>query len=135
MDDLKYCAELALVNSVPTMFKEGLKKGRLKSQFDKMSRITNKELRKFHLNDDQFNWLAGKLDAFGEACGWHGKERHAATIVSFCISLVDRSDKFPQGVMDAMNNVIDYYERAGNLPYQSCWAGDIAMKKWEGLFV
>lgn len=64
-----------------------------------------------------------------------GKQKHVGTLVSFCLSLIEKSDEeFDDKIVKMLNLICDYYERVGDLHHASMWSGDLASERWESIF-
>lgn len=134
--DQKHMTELALIRSIPDLIVGGLKRGRLKGLMTKLQKAVDVDLCKMPKPTSlDLKSIEAVLDTFGDISGWNKKGHHTGTLVCFCLSLIDRSDrKFNGRILQNLNEIADYYDRAGDLSRPSLWAGDLACKKWNALF-
>ena len=87
-----YVTELGLLNAIYESIATEIKPGRLKNKFEKLKKITDQKLSM--LSIDMVRDLPKAkmaIDTFGTVTGWDKKGKHAATIVSFAIDMIDRS--------------------------------------------
>ena len=85
------------------------------------------------LSQDDGNKLCAKLDEFLDAYrSWQTRGIHACTYVSFILDLIDHRP-WPE-IKKTLCEIIDYYERADNMPTPSTWAGALAGDKFNFIF-
>lgn len=66
-----------------------------------------------------------------EATGWTGNARkHVMTYVNFLLDAIEREGVKAEGVVRCLELITDHYERAGNVPRPTFWAGALAAEKW-----
>lgn len=124
---LQKTAELSLVRALPDMLVKMCKPGRLNNLYRKLQREVNRELPAVKYTRAELSVLNDTIERFADATGWNGKERHALTYVSFLLALFD--GQYPQ-IVAILNDIVDYFERGGNLLPANCWAGARAQEKW-----
>jgi hypothetical protein len=134
--DLKHMAELALIRAIPDLIVGGLGRGRLKSLMSRLQKAVDLDLEKMRRpkkRDLDNIWEI--VETFRKQSGWDKKGHHPGTLVCFCLALIDRSDrKFNPRILTLLNDISDYYDRAGDLHRPSLWAADLACKRWLALF-
>ena len=71
------------------------------------------------------------LKQFEIESGWKGKGRHIATLASFGLDIIERSEfNFDPKIQETLINIVDHFDRAGNVPGPSFWSGGLAAEKW-----
>lgn len=133
---LKEIAEIALVGGIPEIVKDA-KPGRARNLSLAVERATQRMLcRMPYIGNDEKKMIYDTMSEFGRVTGWEGKERQLTTYLSFVCDLMDRSDvKFDKDVREAVNNLVEYYDRDGKLRDPNVWAGSLAADKWFALFL
>ena len=129
---MRQYAELALILLIDDMCRRP--HGRLKSLCTKaanQARSRAKFLPK--LSKGEGDKLCAKLDEFLDAYrSWQTRGIHACTYVSFVLDLIDHRP-WPE-IKKTLCEIIDYYERADNMPTPSTWAGALAGDKFNFIF-
>ncbi len=133
--ELKFVAELSLIHSIPDMTQKK-NTGRLGSLFDQLQKITQKDLfTKFgDAIEEEYKWLHKVITQFGNDSGWETNEKHISTVLSFCCRLAERDEKFNPRILEKLNLIIEYLEKGGHLKMPNCWAGSVALDKWDAIF-
>lgn len=131
----KKMMELCTVISIPQFTKCKVSNGRLKGLYDKLENVITKELEALPkmttLNRIRVDAL---LEEFFKSTGWQGKPRHIATLASFCLEMLENSEfKYNQRITDVLNDIVDYFDRAGKAPAITYWAGGVAARKWSDI--
>ena len=136
MNNLRFITELALIRAIPDLTIGDLKPSRLKGLFLKLQKNVDKDLAKTRgLTKDDLDAIWERVQEFGQATGWLEQKKHTGTLVSFCIEIIETSKfDFNPGILKTLNEIIEHFERGGDLKVQSCWAGAMAAEKWVGLF-
>jgi hypothetical protein len=134
--DLKHLAELALIRAIPDLIVGGLERGRLKSLMTRLQKAVDLDLAKMRRpTKKDLDQVWEIVDTFRQQSGWDKKHHHPGTLVCFCLAVIDGSDrKINPRIIDALNQITDYYDRAGDLHPPSLWAADLACRKWMALF-
>lgn len=136
MIEVKYVTELGLIRSIPDLITDELKPGRLKNLMYKLQAAVDLDLGKIAnaLTRSEWDRIESILNEFKMVARF-GKQKHVGTIVSFCLSIIEKSNhKFNDKIIETLNHICDYYERVGDLHVASMWSGDLACEKWESLF-
>ncbi|MCP4127741.1 MAG: hypothetical protein GY753_11840 [Gammaproteobacteria bacterium] len=135
-EKLKEFAELALMFSIPNMTKKFPEKTRLGGLFTQLQKVTGKVIAAstFKLQEDERVWIEKQLWQFGEQTGWESTPKHIGTVLSFSIALAERNTQLSPRVLEKLNLIVDHLEAGGDLRVQSCWAGSLAMEKWDAIF-
>jgi len=125
--------ELALIRSILACTTGTLEEGRLKNQYNRLEKETTKALRSFpQISTDDVKKAEKILNDFGKLTGWQHKERHVATLVSFALEIIEKSEFiYSQKTVDALVNIHDYYDRVGDVMPICHRAGEIAWEKWQ----
>ena len=123
--------ELTLVRAIEHLVVEK-KNGRLTGLLNRLVKAVDKELGRINgLSQSDIDEIGKRINTFAVSTGWLGKQRHLCTIVSFCLAMLDQSEfAYNQKITDILNEIYDYFDRAGKAPYQCNWAGSLAMEKW-----
>jgi len=136
--DIIKASELGILRSLPDFLIEPLKPGRLKRKFMEVALIVDSELRKIYQNNNSFftdnkEELAKHLTKFGEITEWGNSKDgiHIASVVSFCLAFLEVSEsKFTPKLIEYLTDIMDYYERAGNLNHDDMWTGQKLNNRW-----
>ena len=134
--ELKHVTELALIRSIPDLMVGELKPGRLKNLMSTLQSAVDIDLGKLcrAINPSDIAKIQDILEQFKHVAKF-GKQKHVGTIVSFCLSLIERSDEdFDDKIVKMLNLIADYYERVDDLHVASMWSGDLASERWESIF-
>jgi len=100
---------------------------------EKTVKFSIKELEKLPpLTDKDLEPMAVALKAFEDQTGWNrGKDRHLATITSFCLEMLENSQfEYDQKILNNLNKIVDHFDRVKKVPGPSFWAGSVAAEKW-----
>ena len=128
---LKKTTEIALIYAI-TDFTGTPLEGRLKGMAKRLRKLTYKELEKLpHFNDIELAEAEKLLKQFEVVSGWKGKGRHIATLASFGLEILERSEfSFNPRIREALIDIVDHFDRAGKVPGPSFWSGAVAAEKW-----
>ena len=127
-DVMEKTAELALVYGLTDLM-ETPHPGRIASMRKRLRKACEKEfVRVRPLFRDEMTQVATVVDRFATESGWHGKEKHIVTIVSFLLAVV--GEKYP-GITAVLNDIAAYFEAGNDSPPACYWAGDLAREKWD----
>ena len=128
-------AELAMVISIPEFTKGEVKNGRLKNLYQKLTKTATMELERIpKASIVELVEIEDKVANFGKETGWEGKEKHIVTLASFCLGMLENSkSKFDSKIIEILNDIVDYFERAEKAPGPSFWAGSVAASKWNAI--
>lgn len=129
-------AELALIRAIPDLIVGGLERGRLKSIMARLQKSVDLDLAKMRRpSKKDTDWIWEIVDTFRRQSGWGKRHHHPGTLVCFCLAIIDRSGrKFNPKILNLLNDISEYYDRAGDLHRPSMWAADLACKRWLALF-
>lgn len=128
-------ATLAMARALPDFTLEKVPPGRLRNRYLKLITEVDKELRKLpRATPADMDELGAKLGDWGKSTGWLGKERHVCTITSFLLAIL--TDYMPTAgrVIETVEDIYDYFDRAKKVPAPSTWAGTSAYLKWIAMF-
>jgi len=125
--------ELALIQSILSCTMGKLEGGRLKNQYAKLEKETATQLRRLpKVSTADIKKAEKVLGEFGRLTGWERKERHIATLVSFVLEIIEKSEfSYSPKTVDALVNIHDYYDRVGDVMPICHRAGEIAWEKWQ----
>ena len=129
---MRQYAELALILLIDDLCRRP--HGRLKSLCTKAAHQARSRVKFLpKLSQGDGNKLCAKLDEFFDAYrSWQTRGIHACTYVSFVLDLIDHRP-WPE-IKKTLCEIIDYYERADNMPTPSTWAGALAGDKFNLIF-
>lgn len=130
---LKHTAELALIRAIPDMILGDCKQGRLRGLNHKIIKQVDSILRTLPRTGylDMLN-ISEKIFEFAKETGWEKKEKHVVTFASFALEMIERSPfEYPDKITEYLNDLVDYFERAGRVNTAPMWAGGVAYEKWE----
>lgn len=75
--------------------------------------------------------VAEKVRNFGIVTGWLGKDVKEATVISFCLDMLEKSQfKWPEKTWQALNDLLEFYERNGKAKAPNFWAGALASERF-----
>ncbi len=133
---LKEFAELALMFSIPNMTAERPTKSRLGGLFDQLQKVCGRIVaaETSQLSPEEHKWIGQQINQFGDDSGWESKPKHIGTVLSFSIALAERNTKLSPRVLEKLNLIVEHLENGGDLRVQSCWAGSLALEKWDAIF-
>jgi hypothetical protein len=137
--ELKFVAELGILKTIPDFLEKPLKPGRLKRLFIEIDSLINIELRKIVKRNPTFykdnkSALAYYLDQFGKEANWIGKESHVASVISFCLAFLEVSNyKYPDKLFELLNDVVDYFERVGNIEQDDLFNAENFINVWTNI--
>lgn len=125
--------ELAMVISIPELTKGMVNNGRLKSLYNRLTKAATNELDKIPIATSiELYEIGSKIAKFGKETGWEGKERHIVTLASFCLGMLENSaNKLDSKIIEILNDIVDYFDRAKKAPGPSFWAGSVAADRWK----
>jgi len=132
-------SELGILRSMPDFLAEPLKPGRLKRKFMEVALIVDGELRKIYQKNPSFfsdnkKELSLHLTKFGKITEWGNNKDgiHITSVVSFCLAFLEVSGStYSPKLFEHLTDILDYYERAGNLHHEDLWTGQMINEKWE----
>ena len=112
--------------------KKNIKKGRLRRLYKDLEKCMYKELRKFQfVSNDECRQAEEIVTAFGEKTGWLNAPRHIMTHISFYAAMMEESTyQFPKKAFRIMNDITDFFERAGHHYIQNDMSGEVALNGW-----
>ena len=128
---LKKTTEIALIYAM-TDFTETPMVGRLSAMAKRLRKLSYKELERLpDFNDDELEQARELLKRFEKESGWKGKGRHIATLASFGLEILERSEfSFSPRIRETLIDIVDHFDRAGKVPGPSFWSGGLAAEKW-----
>lgn len=129
---LKKTAELALIRAIPDMILENCGKGRLHGLnlkiIEQVDNILSQMPRTGYMD---MELISRKIFEFATVTGWERKQKHVATFASFALEMIENSPfTYPDKITDLLNDLIDYFERAGRITTAPFFAGGVAYEKW-----
>ena len=133
-------AELAFIRSIADkeLDENDIKNGRLKGLFLKLRKAVDKDIARTGLYPSKIDikTIETKLDTLKYTIGPCDEEFTAIAMISFCFGFMENSDtEISEQVINTLNNIVDYFERAGRLDLTSHYQdGQAATDVWEGLF-
>ena len=137
MSNLRHITELALIRAIHDLTIGDLKPSRKKSLFIKLQKEVDKDLAKLPKpSEDDIDKIWETVEVFGKKTGWLNQARHIGTLFSFCLEMIENSTfRFNPKISETINEIIEHLENGNDFKYQSCWAGSVAAKKWDDMFV
>lgn len=136
-EDIIKAAEMGILRTLENFLAEPLKPGRLKKRFLFIRMIVDAELAKLFKKDKNFyvdnkEEITTYLNLLSDAVHWEKNETHIGSVISFCLSFLERSEtKYPSELYQYLNDIIDYYERAGNLIFKDMFNGAEFDEHWK----
>lgn len=130
-------AELGIIRSMESFLEEPLKPGRLKTRFEFVKMIIDRELRIIRDNTPLFfvdnrTEIEVYLNTLSDAIHWVGGETHIGAVVSFCLEFLKRSVSIYDPKLEQyLNEILDYYERVNESTYRELYAGKEMDKNWK----
>jgi len=136
--DIIRAAELGILRSMPDFLVDSLKPGKLKRLFMQVGLIVDGELHQIYRNNNDFftdnkQELSVQLERFGSASEWGNNKDgiHISSVVSFCLAFLEVSESlYTSKLVELLTDILDYYERAGNLNYEDMWTGQKLNDRW-----
>lgn len=134
-DLIKHVAELALIGSTLSCTFQ-MPPSRKKGLLIKLNTAVNKRLATLpRASNAEYIYIKARLDEFGAKFGWEGSEKHLGTMLSFCVDLINRSEKlFPSAILSTLNLLIDHLEEGNQLYTKSCINSKEAADLWNSIF-
>jgi len=130
-------AELGILRSMESFLVEPLKPGRLKTRFLFIRMIVDEELIHIRKQDKNF-FISNKreitiyLQTLSDALHWVDGKTHIGTVVSFCLSFLDRSKSvYDKKLTEYLFDILDYYERADEVTYRDIYNGKEFDVNWK----
>jgi len=128
----KKMMELALTISIPDFTNCRERNGRIEGLYKKLIAVVTKELellpKASRLDVLRIDNL---LNEFNKESKWEGKSRHACTLASFCLDIIEKStSRHNPKITEILNEIVHYYDRKGKVPAPSFWSGIVAANKW-----
>lgn len=130
-----HMTELTFIYSIGSIYGEDCQHGRLKNRYDKIIKLTGGDLQML-MDKSAFGCkvAAGLVQEFCESVGWVDKENKVEPIVSFCLGMIDESENtFDPRIIEALNDIAEYFDRSGELRGDDCSTGLFAAEKWREL--
>ena len=127
--------EIALLLCIPESFKKhGLKNGKQKKMvMTVMTELENELMRTPKVDKFRVEPLADMIVQFARKLGWD-KGKHAHTILSFGLELMERSEyKYSEKLWAAMTGLSSHIENKIPTYSACCAAGILAADKWDEL--
>jgi len=134
-------SELGILRSMESFLAEPLKPGRLKRLFMNVSLLVDSELASIlKSNPDFFLQNKPQLTEYLKTFDFilnitkNKEDIHIASIVAFCLSFIeDTPSKYSSKLLHNLKEILDYYERVGNLNYSDLWTGTKFYDEWNAV--
>ena len=130
-------AELGILRTLEEFLVEPLKPGRLKARFEFVKMIVDGELSRIYKNDNHFfgdnkDEIKMYLMTLSDALHWIEGETHIGSVVSFCLSFLDRSPSvYNTKLIKYLTDIMEYYERQNNITYRDIYNGKEFDAHWK----
>ena len=86
------------------------------------------------MTDEDKRSVEALLQKYAVAVGFEGKEEQTMFHISTYVGILDESDyPYPKSMFLALNNIADYFERAGNHYIQNDMKAEVAIDIWKGM--
>lgn len=130
--ELLNTAEIAMIRSLGEQVSDQSKPGRIKAKAQNLMKESDKHLSALgKISDCGIKRIERHLTEFFKLTGWAGSQKNVVTIISFCLELVENSSfKYSNKIVDLLNDMFDYHERAGRVKESCLWPGGLAYEKW-----
>lgn len=133
MTIIQKTAELALALALADQLEPKTQQGRLKTLFRKLEKTVMDEFKDTRKLTRAESEAAKRIVIrFADVSGWDGKPRHICTKINFLLALYE-DRPYAQKIIPVLNNIYEYFDRAGDAPAASLWSGCLAMEKWEAV--
>jgi len=110
-----------------------LKKGRLKNLLRRLSKESEKQIRKLPApSTSAMEEIRVALDKFAESTGWSKKQKHLQTYVA-AISLIIEKRGYKR-INSILVDINDYQERYKKIQPSCYWSAEIVEQKWVDAF-
>ena len=132
-------AELGILRTIPSFLGVPLKPGRLRLRFLDIELIVDQELTKIRSQNEFFftdnrKELLIQLEKFGgilNAFSMDSKSTHVGSIIAFCLAFLEHSTTvYSDRLYKSLREILDYYERNGNVVFSELWTGDKFHEEW-----
>jgi hypothetical protein len=130
-------AELGILRSMESFLVKPLKPGRLKTRFEFIKMIVDSELSIIRTHDKYF-FVDNKKDitiylqTLSDALNWIDGETHIGSVVSFCLTFLERSKSvYDKKLNEYLFDILDYYERKDNITYKDIYNGREFDNNWK----
>lgn len=129
---LKHTAELALIRAIPDMILAECEQGRLRGLNQRIIKNVDKILSTMpRVGYLDMVDISQAIFEFAAETGWENKQKHVVTFASFALEMIERSPfAYPDEITNSLNDLVDYFERAGRVNMAPMWAGGVAYEKW-----
>ncbi len=130
-------AELGILLSMEDFLFHPLKPGRLKTRFEFVRMIVNEELAKMRKNNpniftDNKEEINICLTILHDALPWVKGETHIGSVISFCLSFLEKSPTiYDPKLYKYLNEMLDYYERNDNINCRDIYIGTEFDNHWQ----
>lgn len=125
----KQIAELAMVRAIP-LTATTVPKGRLKGLMKRIAKQADKALDSLPIiTQPEYEAICERIATWGEQTGWGSREKHAVTMISFALAMIEQSEfKHPSRLIETLTDVVDHYDRIGKAPLACCCGGAWLLK-------
>jgi len=130
-------AELGILRSMEGFLQEPLKPGRVKARFEMIRMFVDMHLKEVYEQCPDFyrdnkEDITTYLNLLSDSIPWIKGETHIVSVISFCCAFLERSKtKFNPKMYVHLNEIMGYYERAGNVSYKDIYNGSEYDKHWQ----
>ena len=134
MNQNKHRAELAMIISLPETIKGISKPGRLRNLVDQLSKEAKKvyDSKYKQATPEELKKIGDGFDKFNERVKWSERPRHVLTYLSAIAIFIE--DHNYTKINKLIVDVLDYYERSGNLHCSCLWPALETKKIWDRSF-
>ena len=128
-------AELSLIYMVPE-FCNAKENSRLAGLQRKLQTVVLPNLTLLgNFTDTELHEITNKIALWGKETGWMDNKKHVATLVSFCLDMLENSPvQYDKKIEQTLIDLADHLENGKELYPLSCVSGQLAAEKWEKLY-
>lgn len=132
---LQNTAEVAMIRSLGEQVFDNSNRGRMKNKSAKLVEESDKILVRLpKIENSEMKQIEIHLDKFFESTGWARKQKNIVTIIVFCHYIRKNSKfKYSKKLVNILDDMFDYRERAGYVKDACLWPGELAYNKWQAL--
>jgi hypothetical protein len=127
--------EVSMLMAVAVLYVGQTKPGRVRNR---LGMLVNSILPIYRKSEEGLSYqdreaVAEKVKNFGIVTGWLDRDIKPATVISFCLDMLEKSEfQWPDKTWDALNDLLEYYERNGKAKAPNFWAGALASERFKG---
>ena len=111
---------------------DNLPQGRIRGLLVRLAKQSQKELNALpEVSKHEYEMIIDWVADWGEMT-WGKKKVHAVSMISFALGMIENSEfEYPARLIETLEDITDYYDRAGKAPGICFNSGSVAADKWK----